>query len=47
MDKALKDDDHIMFQAGSHEKAIRMSMADYRKLASPRVLQFSYRATTL
>jgi Ala-tRNA(Pro) deacylase len=46
MDKALEDDDHIMFQAGSHEKAVRMSMADYRKLASPRVLQFSYHAAT-
>jgi Ala-tRNA(Pro) deacylase len=46
MDKALEDDDHIMFQGGSHEKAIRMSMADYRKLASPRVLQFSYQAAT-
>jgi len=42
MDKALEKDDHILFQAGSHEKAIRMSMADYRKLVQPKVLQFSY-----
>jgi len=42
MDKALEKDDHIMFQAGTHEKAIRMSMADYRKLAGPEVLEFSY-----
>jgi Ala-tRNA(Pro) deacylase len=42
MDKALEADDHIVFQAGSHEKAIRMSMADYRKLASPKVLEFTY-----
>ena len=38
MDKALERDDHILFQAGTHGKAIRMSMADYRKLADPKVL---------
>jgi len=42
MDKALEADDHITFQAGSHDKAIRMSMADYVKLVKPRVLEFSY-----
>ncbi|HUW18431.1 MAG TPA: YbaK/EbsC family protein [Sedimentisphaerales bacterium] len=42
MDKALERDDHIMFQAGTHEKAVRMSMDDYRKLASPTVFEFSY-----
>jgi len=46
MDKALEKDDHIIFQAGSHEKAIRMSMADYRKLVEPKVLEFSYRMTS-
>ncbi|MBA7636759.1 hypothetical protein ES703_44387 [subsurface metagenome] len=45
MDKALEKDDHIMFQGGTHEKAISMSMADYRKLASPKVLEFSYQGT--
>ena len=45
MDKALEKDDHIMFQAGSHERAIRMSMADYRKLVEPKVLEFSYHTT--
>lgn len=45
MDKALEADDHIIFQAGTHEKAIRMGMDDYRKLATPRVLEFSYHAT--
>jgi Ala-tRNA(Pro) deacylase len=45
MDKALEKDEHIMFQAGTHEKAIRMSMDDYRKLVEPRVLQFSYHMT--
>ena len=42
MDKALEADDHIMFQAGSHDKAVRIKMADYRKLTSPKVLEFSY-----
>jgi len=42
MDKALDADDHIMFQAGTHDKAIRIKMADYRKLVTPKVLEFSY-----
>lgn len=42
IDKALEQDDHIIFQAGSHEQAIRMSMADYQKLVKPKVLAFSY-----
>ncbi|MBN1796157.1 MAG: hypothetical protein JW804_05745 [Sedimentisphaerales bacterium] len=43
MDKALETDDHIVFQAGSHDKAIKMSMADYRKLAKPKIMALSYR----
>ena len=46
MDKSLMDDDHITFQAGSHEKAVRMSMKDYRKLVEPEVLEFSYHVTS-
>ncbi len=46
MDKSLEDDDHITFQAGTHERAIRMSMDDYRKLVEPKVLEFSYHVTT-
>ena len=42
MDKALEGDDHIMFQAGVHDKAILMKMADYRKLVKPKILEFSY-----
>lgn len=42
MDKALETDDHIVFQAGSHDKAVRIKMADYCKLAKPKVLEFSY-----
>ncbi len=46
MDKSLEDDDHIMFQGGTHEKAIRMSMDDYRKLAAPKVLEFGRHAAS-
>ena len=46
MDKVLEKDDHITFQAGTHEKAIRMSMDDYRKLVEPKVLEFSYHMTS-
>ena len=46
IDKALEDDDHITFQAGTHEKAIRMSMGDYRRLVEPKVLEFSYHVTS-
>jgi len=45
IDKALEKDDHIVFQAGTHEKAIRMSMNDYRRLVAPEVLEFSYHVT--
>jgi len=39
MDKTLEQDDHIVFRAGSHTKAVRLGMADYRRLAHPRVLE--------
>ena len=42
VDKTLAGDDHIMFQAGTHQKAIQMSMADYHKLVEPKILEFSY-----
>jgi len=41
MDKSLEQDDHIIFQAGTHDKAIRMTMADYRKLVQPRILDIA------
>lgn len=46
IDKALTDDDHIVFQAGSHDHAVRMSMDDYRNLVKPKVLDFSYHMTS-
>ena len=41
MDKSLEQDDHIMLQAGSHSKAIRLDMADYRRLVRPTVIEFA------
>ena len=46
MDKSLEDDDHIVFQAGSHDKAVKISMADYRKLVNPKILDFSYQTAS-
>ena len=42
MDRTLEKDDHIVFQAGTHGKAIRLSMADYRRLVEPKVLEFTF-----
>ena len=42
MDKALENDDHIVFQAGSHDRAVKIKMEDYRRLVNPRILDFSY-----
>ncbi|MFW6437662.1 MAG: aminoacyl-tRNA deacylase, partial [Armatimonadota bacterium] len=42
MDKSLESDEYIVFQAGTHEDAVKMSMADYKRLTQPRVLDFAY-----
>ena len=42
MDKSLEDDDYISFQAGDHETAITLEMEEYKRLARPRILSFSY-----
>lgn len=46
IDKSLEKDDHIVFQGGTHETAIRISMDDYLKLVAPKVLEFSYHMTS-
>ena len=43
MDRGLEEDDHIVFQAGAHDKAIRMAMSDYLALAQPEIVDFAYR----
>jgi Ala-tRNA(Pro) deacylase len=40
MDESLIADDHVTFQAGTHEDAITMSLADYRRVAQPEVAYF-------
>jgi Ala-tRNA(Pro) deacylase len=42
MDKTLENDEYIICQAGSHEKAVRISLKDYKKIAEPKILAFSY-----
>ncbi len=42
MDKALEADEYIVFQAGTHEEAVKMDMAEYRRIAECKVLSFSY-----
>ena len=41
MDRMLEQDDYIVFQAGTHEDSIRMSVDDFMSLAAPRILEFS------
>lgn len=45
IDKALASDDHILFQGGTHDLAIKLNMNDYRKLVEPKVMEFSYHMT--
>jgi Ala-tRNA(Pro) deacylase len=45
MDASLEEDEQIVFQGGTHEQAIRIAMADYRRLVQPRILAFSYHTT--
>ncbi len=42
MDKTLAKDKQIVFQGGSHEQSIWMSMDEYKKLTDPAVFSFSY-----
>ncbi len=42
MDQSLEADEHIVFQGGTHEQAIKMATDDYKELVGPQVLSFSY-----
>ena len=42
MDKSLESANEILFQCGTHEEAAKMQMAEYKKLAKPKVLNFCY-----
>jgi Ala-tRNA(Pro) deacylase len=41
VDQSLKDAEFIVFEAGTHSDAIRMGFADYERLATPTVADFS------
>ncbi len=41
LDKRLTTCDHVVFNAGTHTDTIRMSFADYERLASPQVGEFA------
>jgi Ala-tRNA(Pro) deacylase len=40
MDESLFADDRVTFQAGTHNDAVTMSLADYRRVAQPEVAYF-------
>lgn len=42
LDEMLKNEPKIVFQAGTHEAAVRMNMDDYTRLEKPQVASFSY-----
>ena len=42
LDKKLDEQDYIVFQAGTHERSIKMEMAEYKRVARPRVFSFSH-----
>jgi len=44
MDESLMADDKVTFQAGSHDCAVTMAMADYRRIAQPEVAHFARHA---
>jgi Ala-tRNA(Pro) deacylase len=42
-DESLTRDKQIVFNAGSHRELIRMSWADFQRLARPKIIQFAAR----
>lgn len=45
LDESLTHERHIVFNAGSHTEAIRMTVEDYRRVAEPVVLWFARSAS--
>jgi len=41
MDEALTSDDFVMFQAGTHDQAVSMTLAEYRRIAQPEMAHFA------
>ncbi len=40
MDSSLLNDDRVTFQAGTHDSAVTMRLADYRRIAQPEIAHF-------
>ena len=40
MDESLAHDDQVLFQAGTHEAAVVMTLAEYRRAARPELAHF-------
>jgi Ala-tRNA(Pro) deacylase len=41
MDESLTADDHVTFQAGTHNHSVTMSLAEYRRVAQPEIAHFA------
>lgn len=44
VDESLKDDGFIVFEAGTHQDAIKMNYGDYARLAKPLVADFAVKS---
>ncbi|HPD46270.1 MAG TPA: YbaK/EbsC family protein [Anaerohalosphaeraceae bacterium] len=44
MDASMEADQYIAFQGETYDRAIIMTMAEYKRLASPRIFSFAYPA---
>jgi Ala-tRNA(Pro) deacylase len=40
---SLKDDEEIVFNAGSHTELIKLSYKDFERLVNPKIAQISYK----
>lgn len=41
LDDRMENDEFIVFQSGTHDEAIKISMQDYLKIETPRIFSFS------
>ncbi len=41
LDERIENEEFIVFQSGTHDKAIKISMEDYLRIEAPRIFSFS------
>ena len=46
-DKLLEEDEHILFNAGTHTEMIKMKWRDYKKLVNPMLVDMGIHIQTL